>query len=193
MDTLTQRYEHTTNKIHPLKFALWIGMASITMMFGAFTSAYVVRQSAGNWLEFELPHIFFLSTIVLLVSSLILHSSYKSFLSGKESKYKLLLLTSFVFGLAFLVLQYQGWMALFSIGIDLKGNPSGSFLYVLTGIHALHVLGGLAALVVGILTAYTRKYKVTERRKINFELTLQYWHFVDILWVYLLIFLYISR
>jgi len=193
MKTMTGRYEHTTNKIHPLKFALWIGMASITMMFGAFTSAYVVRQAQGNWLEFELPQIFFVSTIVLLISSLTLHTSYKSFIQQQETKYKTLLVISLILGIAFLMLQYQGWMNLFSIGIDLKGNPSGAFLYVLTGIHALHILGGLAAMLVGVLTAYSRKYKVTQRRKTNFELTLQYWHFVDFLWVYLLIFLYLSR
>jgi len=187
------RYEHTTNKIHPLKFALWIAMASITMMFGAFTSACIVRQAAGNWLEFDLPRIFFVSTVVLLVSSLTLHTSFRSYVAGQESRYKGFLTLSFILGIAFLILQYQGWIDLFSVGIDLKGNPSGSFLYVLTGIHALHIIGGLAAMVVGVMVAYTRKFKVTQKRKINFELTLQYWHFVDLLWVYLLIFLYISR
>jgi Heme/copper-type cytochrome/quinol oxidase, subunit 3 len=186
-------YEHTTNKIHPLKFALWIGMASITMMFAAFTSAYIVRQSAGNWLEFDLPNIFFVSTLVLLISSVTLHTSYKFFVRGSEQRYKLFLILSFILGIAFLILQYRGWLDLFSIGIDLKGNPSGSFIYVLTGVHALHVIGGLAALTVGVLLAYSRPFRVTERRKVNFDLTLQYWHFVDLLWVYLLIFLYISR
>ena len=193
MNAMTTRYEHTTNKIHPLKFALWIGMASITMMFGAFTSAYIVRQSAGNWLEFELPQIFFVSTLVLLISSVTLHLSYKSFVGGQEARYKGLLILSFIIGISFLVLQYQGWQDLNSIGIDLKGNPSGSFVYVLSGIHALHIMGGIAAMIVALLMAFSRKYKVTQRRKINFELTLQYWHFVDVLWVYLLIFLYLSR
>ncbi len=193
MSTVAQRYERTTNKIHPLKFALWISMGSIVMMFIALTSAYIVRRSAGNWLEFELPRIFFVSTIVLLLSSLLLHTSFKSFIAGEEKKYKTLLVVSFILGLGFLVLQYQGWSALFNSGIDLKGNPSGSFVYVLSGIHALHILGGMAAMVVGLLIAFTRKFKITERRKINFELTLQYWHFVDFLWVYLLIFLYLNR
>ena len=168
-------------------------MASITMMFGAFTSAYLVRRASGNWLEFELPQIFFVSTIVLLISSLFLHMSYKSFIGGQESRYKSTLIISFILGVAFLILQYQGWIALFNNGIDLKGNPAGSFVYVLTGVHALHIIGGLAALIVGLLMAFSRKFKVTEKRRINFDLTLQYWHFVDLLWVYLLIFLYISR
>lgn len=187
------RYERTTNRIHPLKFALWIAMASITMMFGAFTSAYMVRRSAGNWLEFEFPTIFFSSTLVLLISSVLLHISFKSFISERESRYKMTLIASFLLGIAFLILQYQGCLALFNNGIDLKGNPSGSFVYVLCIVHGLHIIGGLTALLVGILMAYTRKFKITEKRRINFDLTLQYWHFVDLLWVYLLIFLYLSR
>ena len=186
-------YEHTTNRIHPLKFALWIGMASITMMFAAFTSAYIVRQAAGNWLEFALPKIFLVSTLVLLISSVCLHVSFRSFKAGLASRYKWTLVLSFVLGIAFLVLQYMGWQELYAIGVDLKGNPAGSFVYVLTGVHALHIIGGLAALLVGVLLAFTRPFKVTEKRILKFDLTLQYWHFVDLLWVYLLIFLIISR
>ena len=192
-ESVTPRYENTNSKIHPLKFALWISMASITMMFGAFTSAYVVRQAQGNWLEFELPNVFFASTAVLLLSSVLLHLSFKAFTKGEVQSYKLYLVGSLILGFAFLALQYQGWQSLYSIGVDLKGNPSGSFLYMLTGVHALHIIGGLVALVIGVIKAFTLKYKLTERRKINFELTLHYWHFVDLLWVYLLIFLYLSR
>lgn len=190
---MTSRFENTRNRIHPLKFALWVGMASITMMFGAFTSAYIVRRASGNWLEFELPNIFFMSTAVLLVSSLLLHVSYNKFKKGLEKEYKAWLISAFVSGIAFVALQYMGWKELFSIGIDMKGNPSGSFLYMITGVHAVHVIGGLIALTIGILGAFTKRFRITERRKINFELTLHYWHFVDLLWVYLLIFLYLSR
>jgi cytochrome c oxidase subunit 3 len=100
---------------------------------------------------------------------------------------------SLVLGLGFVTLQYLGWMQMYSVGIDLKGNPAGSFIYVITGVHALHIIGGIAAMLVALINAFTLKFNVTEKRKINFELTLQYWHFVDLLWVYLLIFLYISR
>ena len=191
--TVSKKYFNTTNRIHPQKFALWTAMASITMMFGAFTSAYIVRRAAGNWLEFSLPDIFFISTLVLLVSSLTLHSSYKSYLAHHWTRYRAYLMLSVVLGLVFVVLQYQGWMQLFSVGIDLKGNPSGSFLYMITGVHALHVIGGIAALIITLINAFSLKLVVTERRKTNFELTLQYWHFVGILWVYLLVFLFLSR
>ena len=186
-------YYHTNSKIHPLKFGMWIAMASIAMMFTGFTSAYVVRQAAGNWLEFGLPNIFFVSTITLLLSSVCMHASYRAFIKEKVSVYKPLLVLSAVLGVGFIVLQYQGWETLFSIGVDLKGNPAGSFLYVITAVHIMHVIGGIIALLIGILNAYTLKFKVTPKRKINFELLLHYWHFVDLLWVYLLLFLYLSR
>ena len=129
-----------SSRIHPHKFALWISMASILMMFAAFTSAYIVRQAAGNWLEFPLPNIFFISTIVILVSSMTIQKSYSSFVNGNEGSYKTMLFVTFILGLAFVVLQYLGWQELFSMGVDFNGNPSGSFLYVITGVHSAHVL-----------------------------------------------------
>lgn len=181
------------NKIHPHKFALWAAMASITMMFGAFTSAYIVKQAAGNWLEFSMPMAFYISTLVIICSSITLHISFKSFKDSSESKYKNFLTLSFILGLFFVFLQYQGWTELYKIGVDLKGNVSGSFFYLLSGIHALHVLGGIAALIVAQLHAYTLKFKITDVRINRFDLVLNYWHFVDFLWLYLFLFLLISK
>lgn len=176
------------NKIHPKKFALWVGCASIMMMFAAFTSAYIVRQAAGNWLEFRLPDIFFVSTAIILLSSLTLHGSYLAFKRGNSALYRGLLAGTLILGLAFLVLQYQGWQAMTAIGVELTTNPSGSFVYVISGVHAAHILGGIAALSVALLHAFGLPFKVTKGRKLRFELTLTYWHFVDFLWVYLLLF-----
>ncbi|MEZ4919548.1 MAG: heme-copper oxidase subunit III [Saprospiraceae bacterium] len=184
--------EYNQSKIHPLKLALWVGIAGIIMMFGALTSAYVVRRSAGNWYEFKLPDIFFLNTLVILVSSLTIHLSYKAFKEGNEKMYKGLLLTTFVLGLAFVVLQYQGWEALNSIGATFTTNPSTSFVYVISGIHAAHVLGGVVALIVALVFAFHLPYKNTDRRRERFSLVVHYWHFVDILWVYLMIFFVIQ-
>ncbi len=180
--------EYRSSRIHPKKFALWVACASITMMFTAFTSAYIVRQAQGNWLEFELPVIFTINTAVILLSSLTLHSSYFSFKRGKEKLYKGLLVVTFILGIAFLVLQYQGWLAMRTVGIELTTNPSGSFIYVISGIHAAHVLGGIAALAIALIHAFALRYQVTPTRQLRFELTLTYWHFVDFLWIYLLLF-----
>ena len=176
------------NKIHPQKFALYAACASITMMFAAFTSAYVVRQAAGGWLEFRLPDVFFYNTGVILLSSLSMHGSFIAFKKGREGLYKGLLVLTLLLGLAFVYFQYQGWQAMYEIGLPLAGPVSGSFIYLISGVHAAHVLGGVAVLVVAILHAFILPYKVTPRRKHRFEMSLVYWHFVDFLWVYLLTF-----
>lgn len=181
------------NKIHPQKFALWAAMGSITMMFGAFTSAYIVKQAQGDWLEFTLPAEFSISTFVILLSSVVLHLSFISFKRANESQYKYLLVLATILGFAFVILQYLGWIKLNEIGVDLKGNVSGSFFYLISGVHALHVLGGIAAMIVAMIYAFRLKFSVTPTRIHRFDLVVNYWHFVDILWVYLFIFLIISK
>lgn len=185
---ITVAQERSRSKIPSKKFALLVGCASIMMMFAAFTSAYVVRQAAGNWLEFTLPNIFWYNTIVLLASSVTLHLSFINFKKGNTALYRTLLTTTFFLGIAFVALQYQAWLALEAIGVELTGNPSGSFVYVISGVHAAHILGGLAVLTIAMIHAFALPHKVTEARKLRFDLTLTYWHFVDILWIYLILF-----
>jgi cytochrome c oxidase subunit III len=180
--------QYNRSKIHPQKFALWVAIAGIIMMFAAFTSAYIVRRASGNWFEFRLPDIFLLNALVIVASSVTLHVSYLAFQRGKEMVYKSMLSLTFVLGLLFVALQYQGWEALNAIGATLTINPSSSFVYVISGLHAAHVLGGMVALMVALTHAWYLPYKPTLRRRQRFELVVQYWHFVDILWVYLVIF-----
>lgn len=177
------------NKIHPQTFALLVACASIMMMFAAWTSAFMVRQAAGNWLEFSLPQVFTLSTVLILLSSFVLHVSYRAFLKGNEKVYQYGLVASLILGCAFLYTQYQGWLALSSIGVELTTNPSGSFVYVFSYVHAAHVVGGLAILLLAAMHAFSLGLKVTPKRKHRFELSMIYWHFVDLLWVYIFFFL----
>jgi cytochrome c oxidase subunit 3 len=158
------------------------------MMFAAWTSAYVVRQAAGNWVEFRLPNMFFISTAVLLASSLTLQGSFISFKRGQENAYKGLLSLTALLGIGFVFLQYMGWQKMKAIGMPLTLNPSGDFIYVFTSFHAAHVLGGIAVLGVALVHAFSLKFKPSPKRKLRFELTLTYWHFVDFLWLYLLSF-----
>ena len=181
--------ENFRNKINPKIFGLWIAMASILMMFAALTSAYIVRQGAGNWLEYQIPSAFLLSTILILLSSASVHYSLLSYRKGRASGYKLGLLLTLALGVGFVIMQYVGWLQLEEIGVYLNGNPSGSFFYVISGLHAAHVLGGIAALILAVLYAFTLTFKVTKSRLIGLQLVTHYWHFVDFLWVYLLIFL----
>ena len=179
--------------MHPKKFAMLAACASMVMLFSGLTSAYVVRQAAGNWLEFQLPDLFFVNTIVIVLSSIFLHLSYRGFKQGKEGQYKILMVIAFGLGITFLVLQYMGWQQLFEIGIPLRTNPSGDFVYVISGIHAAHVVGGVGALLVALIHAFSLPFVMTTGRKVRFEITLIYWHFVDLLWVYLFFFFILAN
>lgn len=182
------------NKIHPQVFALYLAMASITMMFIALTSAYIVRQGAGNWLLFKLPNWFLYSTVAIILSSVTLYFSHKSYVQQQnKTVYQLGLLATLILGFVFIGLQYSGWTQMTSWGIELTGNPSGSFVYVLSGLHAAHVLGGIAALIIALIHSVTLPFEFKDYRKRRFDLTSQYWHFVGVLWVYLLIFLIIQQ
>ena len=186
-------YQQSRSKIHPKLFGLIVACASIVMMFVALTSAYLVRQAAGNWLEYPIPQIFYGSTIILLASSLTLHLSYRSYVRGKESPYKRYLIATLLLGILFLICQYLGWIELISNGVMLDGNPAGSFFYVISGLHAAHIIGGITSLIIAIGHAFGLKFKVTGERKLRFSLVLLYWHFVDFLWLYLLLFLIIQQ
>ena len=177
------------NKIHAQKFALWAAMASISMMFAAFLSAYIVKQASGNWLEFTLPSTFFISTGLVLAISFTLHRSKKFLASGVLAGYKTSLTLAFLLAVGFVISQYLSWNALAEKGVDLKGNVSGSFLYLITGIHVLHVLGGLVALIISLLYAYFYPIKNLSVKQQKFDLVVNYWHYVDGLWVVLFLFL----
>lgn len=185
--------KNTKSVIHPLQFALWIGLGTIIMMFMALTSAYIVRQAAGNWLEFKLPSVFLLSTFSILLSSVTLQMSKSAYIKGQFAGYRLMLLSTLALGIIFILFQYKGWMDMKSAGILLDGNPSGSFVYVLSGLHAAHVIGGIAILSLAVFHAFSLPAEMTEKRLLRLKLTAQYWHFVDILWVYLLIFFMVQR
>ncbi len=168
------------------KFGLWIGIAGMLMVFTSLTSAYIVRKAAGNWLEFKLPDVFFYNALLVLASSLALQMAYRMFKQQKFGLYKGLLSLTWFMGLAFLIGQYAGWQQMNEMGIFLQGNPSGSFIFILSGLHALHLLVGLTVLSVALIHAFSLPDRLTERRKFRFELTLIFWHFLTFLWVYLM-------
>jgi len=181
-------------RIHPKKFALWTALLSMIMFFSAFSSAYIVRKAAGNWLSFPIPSEFFISTGVILVSSVILHIAYKAYLNKNYSLYKILLSTGFVLGIVFVALQYRGWLELNEMGVFLHTNQSASFTGLIVGAHALHVIGGITALMVcWIYAMRPTTLPLTEKRQLRLELTFTYWHFVDLLWIYLLVFFWIQQ
>lgn len=177
------------NKLHPHKFTLWVAMGSIVMMFAGLTSAYIVRSNQANWLQFSLPTVFWYSTFVILASSLTMHLSLKAFKAREMQRYRMLITITAFLGLLFSALQFYGFYSLNEHGVYLLGqlsNPSGSFLAVITGLHVLHVLGGVIAILFIFFRAFSARSKTYSA--VPVEIVSTYWHFVDILWIYLFIF-----
>lgn len=173
---------------------LWVGILSIVMLFAGLTSAYVVRADNGNWLLFDLPNAFYLSTAVIVTSSITLFFAMQMAKKNNQKGIVLGLLATFILGLIFSYLQYAGWSELYSKHIVFGGktsNASGSFLYLITFLHLLHLFAGLISVLVTLKNAVKGKYNA--QNTLGLELCSIYWHFLDILWVYLFLFLYYIR
>lgn len=179
------------NKIHPHKFTLWMGIGSIVMMFAGLTSAYIVKRNQANWISFELPAFFWYSTAAIIVSSLTIYLARRSFMNREMAKYKMLMMLTLLLGILFIALQVLGFKQLWANGITLQGTVSYSFLYVIVGLHAAHVIGGIIALAVMYGKTFSRKIRTYNL--VPVELVSTYWHFVDLLWIYLLVFLLMIR
>ncbi|MEZ5014304.1 MAG: cytochrome c oxidase subunit 3 [Chitinophagales bacterium] len=192
---------HKRYIVHPHKFVLWLAIVSAIMIFAAFTSAYVVKKGDTKaWQDIALPHIFTISTMVIVCSSLFMHAAYLSFIKGKLMVFRSMMLLTFLTGATFLILQIMGWIELTGQGVNLKGNVAGSFIYVISGAHFVHVLGGVIALLIFSVITWT-KYSTASlmdpetysARKTGVEIMMTYWHFVDFLWVYLFFFFILNR
>ena len=178
----------------PSSTGIWVVLFAITMMFAAFTSALIVRKGSSlDWQSFTLPSILYFNTLLLLASSVTLEISRRrvaAFMGGSkshpESPARWLYITLFL-GLLFVAGQYVAWSQLSAQGLYLATNPSSSFFYVLTATHALHVLGGLGGLIYVI-----RKLSKSALRRNTLVATARYWHFMDVLWLYLILLLWIK-
>lgn len=171
--------------------ALSLGLACIVMFFMALTSAYIVRKGlGGDWQPIELPRILWLTTTVLVLSSFTVERARRRLAQGDVASHRAWWGITTALGLVFLVGQYMVWLALRAQGVFLASNPSSSFFYVLTAAHGAHLLGGiLALLVVGL-----RPWRdAAERRSTAVDVTSIYWHFMDGLWVFLFLLLFLGR
>jgi cytochrome c oxidase subunit III len=174
-------------KIHPHKFTLWIAIGSIIMMFAGLTSAYVVRRSQANWTAYELPVVFWYSTVAIVLSSLTMMLALRNFKQRSMVNYRRLLTATFILGVVFIVLQAVGFTQFIKAGLALGKTNSVDYLYVIVSLHALHVIGGVIALAVMFAKAFS--VKIRNYSSVPVEVMATYWHFVDILWLYLLLFL----
>lgn len=177
--------------MHPKKFALWLFLVTIVMIFAALTSAYIVRQSEGNWLEYDLPTIFWYTSGIVIASSAFLQYAYSSAKRDNLIGVRTGLSLAVLFGIAFLVGQWYSWGALVDENVFFVGNPSGSFLYVFTGLHAVHLISGVIFLIIVLISTY--RYKVHSKSLDTLEMATTFWHFLAALWLYLFMFLLLNH
>jgi cytochrome c oxidase subunit III len=177
--------------MHPKKFAMWLFIVSVIMIFAALTSAYLVRQAEGNWLIFDLPPLFWVNTAVIVVSSITMHWAYLAAKRDNLETVKLATSITTVLGVAFLVGQFLAWSALVDQKVYFVGNPSGSFVYVISGLHGMHIVGGVVFLLIVLVSTF--RYKIHSKNLAQMEMCATYWHFLDGLWLYLFIFLLLNR
>tara|TARA_B100000927_G_scaffold282611_1_gene269456 strand:+ start:568 stop:1194 length:627 start_codon:yes stop_codon:yes gene_type:complete len=170
------------------KQLLWIGIGAICMFFAGLTSAFIVRRAEGNWLEFDLPDWFLYSTITIIVSSLFLINASRTIKKNKNANVSVFL--TFLLSIFFVYFQFKGWQELTNQGVYLTGegsNASGSFLYILTLSHIVHLIGGIIALLFAIYFSVKNLYN--KENMLGFKLISTYWHFLGILWLYLYLFI----
>ena len=183
-----------TFSVHPKKFLLWLFMGTIVMLFAAFTSAYLVRSTDGDWLKFDLPPMFMISTAVILLSSVSAQVAYWAAKNNNTSRVNLALLVTVVLGIVFLYLQVKGWGQLVDENVYLGGqysNPAGSFVYILSGLHGFHLVTGLIYLLIVLYSS--ARGKVGSSDLLQIEMCTTYWHFLDLLWIYLFVFLQVNN
>lgn len=188
MASLSINKNNTTNfKIDPLQFTLLLFLVSVAMMFAAFTSGYIVRKGQGNWVEYALPSVFLYSCISVVGASMTMVLAQWAQKKGNKVLMQLGLFASLAVGLAFVYYQFSGWQTLMDQGIYLVGNPSGSFLFVISGVHLVHFAVGILVIFIALIRSFILGGNEFKTQRITSAAT--YWHFVGALWIYLYLFL----
>lgn len=184
-ESLTE--ENQSYPIHPKKFILWLFLGTVAMLFAAFTSAYVVRRTEGDWEVFNLPPAFMWSIGIVVLGSIFMQAAYQAAKSDRFNFLRAALWGTLLAGTAFLGNQIQAWQSMVENGIYYVGNASGSFVYVISAIHALHIVASLIFLIVVLINAY--RFQVHSQSLLRINLCTTLWHFLGGLWIYLFIFL----
>ena len=178
------------------RIGMWVGLASVTMMFTSLSSAYIVRASSANdWVSLPMPRVLIASTILILASSVTIELARRSLKSSLPKAYAKWVVITVVLGLAFLGSQLFAWRQLSAWGLYLQSNPHSSFFYLLTGAHAVHLAGGLLGLSLLWLRSrwITNEAAILKKRQASADAVAIYWHFMDALWIYLFLLLFLWR
>jgi cytochrome c oxidase subunit III len=185
-----------TKRREPFQYLLWLGILSSVFIFTVLLAVYIMRKSGPQWQEVRLPKLFIFSTFAISFSSVTLHIANRSFRSDRFVQYRVYMGTTLTLGVLFVILQLLGWKQLIQAGITTANNPSVGFVYIISGLHILHILGGVAALGWAFVESLKHfsyvdsfVYSVNPPNQLKIKLITLYWHFVDVLWLYLFGFL----
>ncbi|WP_418510667.1 cytochrome c oxidase subunit 3 [Corallibacter sp.] len=177
------------------KMMLWFGIISLVMSFAGWTSAFVVSSTRPDWLsDFEMPEAFMISVVIMLVSSVTLLVAKYALKNNNRPLATSMLLVTFALGIIFIYNQFSGFRDIIKAGYNFTGptsNVTMSYIYLIAIVHILHVVVGLICLLVVVINHFRNKY--TAENMLGFELAATFWHFVDILWLYLFFFLYFFK
>ena len=191
---LTQGTIEEKNK-RAKKMMLWFAIISLIMSFAAWTSAFIVSSSRPDWLkDFQLPDSFVISTIVIMISSLSFILAKRALKRQNQKATTIWLLVTLLLGAIFIFNQFNGFQQIINQGYNFTGptsNVTMSYIYLIAMVHILHVVVGLICLLVVIYNHFKQKYQT--ENMLGFELAATFWHFIDILWIYLFLFLYFVR
>lgn len=189
-----------TKRREPFRFMVWLCIAGSVLLFTALLVTYVIRSSGSGWAAIKLPNVFLLSTVVILVSSLTLHTANQAFRNERFPMYRTYIGITLLLGILFMLLQGWGWRQMILAGIQLEANPAGGFIYILSGLHLLHIIIGLIFLLIAFAEALRRRqyvdafvYSVNPPNQLKIRLITLYWHFVDVLWIGVFIFLLVHH
>jgi cytochrome c oxidase subunit III len=194
METMTAA-EHKSRTDRSYKLLLLVSMVSMIMVFAGLTSAFVVSKSRGDWMkDFQLPSAFYWSTAVIIISSLTFHLSKVAIRKDDRKLTSTWLLVTLALSFLFIFLQFTGFGQIVAEGHYFTGaasNVTTTFLFVLAVVHLLHLFAGIFSL--GIIIFKHFKLKYNSSQYLGIELGVMFWHFLDLLWLYLFLFLYFFK
>jgi len=195
--TSFEKENRFTKRREPFRFMLWLGILGSLLVFTILLGVYAARKSAGiYWTDVPLPNFFWVSTFAIMVSSGTLHLANRALRTERFTQFRLYISTTLMLGVLFIILQFLGWKQLIDAGISTVKNPSAGFIYVLSGLHILHIVGGILVLCWAMYQALKNSsyidsfvFSVNPPNQLKIRLITIYWHFVDLLWLYLFAFL----
>lgn len=170
------------------RIGMWIALGSISMLFAALTSAYIFRETKADWISIQLPSSLWISTAAILASSISFELARRALRLSRHALFSRWITLTSALGLCFLIFQIVAWRDLRAQGVYVNTNPHSSFFYLLTSLHAVHLVGGLIALLA--VTAAALRSRIGFRKRNVAEVTAIYWHFMDALWIYIFVLLF---